>query len=113
MKDLIEIANFPTAVTVPAGDDFMDTLAEDLEAVFQVLANRTRYLKGFTDLAMLTNMDPASFEQGVGSNKTSIIKAAFQMGFGPHDDPDVPGARWSLFSRAKCVSPVEARMYAG
>lgn len=114
MKDLVEIANFPTAVTVPEGDDFMDLLAEDIEAIAQVLANRTQYLKGFTDLAALTNMDPVQFAGRIMSlRKDDPTKAAFHAPYGPHDATGLPTNKWTLTLRAKLTGTKELRVYQG
>lgn len=55
-KVLTETAVFTATVTVPEGTDSRNTAAEDVEAIAQVLADRSRALKAVTDVAARTNV---------------------------------------------------------
>jgi hypothetical protein len=52
--NLTEVASFDPTVTVPEGTDSRVNAAERVTALAQVLANRSRFLKGITDIAALT-----------------------------------------------------------
>jgi hypothetical protein len=112
MKDLTEAATFDAPITVPEGDDFMDTLAEDIERPIQKLANRTRALKAVTDHAART--DTANdFQGAVTISRADITQAALTFNHGPHDDPAHPtGNKWNRLIDAKLLL-AGAHVYTG
>lgn len=55
-KVITETATYAAAVTVPEGTDSRNLAAEAVEAIAQVLADRTKFLKVVTDVAARTNV---------------------------------------------------------
>lgn len=109
---LTEIANFPDEVVVPDASDDMSLAAEAVEAFVQVLANRTRYLKGFTDDAALTTGD-VIFTGRVTSNRVDPTKAGFRAGFGPHDATGLPANKWIPLINGRLTGAMQVRLYQG
>lgn len=117
-SSLTEVATFDPTVTVPDGSDDMSNAAEVVQAIAQVLANRSRYLKSFTDNAAQTNVVDVIFSGRVTSNNIDPEKSGFRIGNGPHDAVQtfggaLPTNKWIPALEAPLTSTQKLRYYQG
>lgn len=102
-----DLASFAAPVTVPDGTDSRNTAAEDVEAIAQVLTDRTFTLLSRAALLAQNNLFTAVnvFEQLVTGQLGFAVTAeaantpAFDLLTSPDDDPN-PGNKWKKIAQA-------------
>jgi hypothetical protein len=106
-------------VVAPDGDDWMDDAAEVVELVAQVLANRTHWLKGYVDRAVLNDDETRSvLTVPLQVDTTRVRDPLLRSLKGPHDQSgySTSALPWKELVRAKNVSAADnqrSSMYIG